>query len=298
MNTDACNVENINLPHITECSSLSSIASFAHCVCLFRTWSFTLHKNDLDPNDNSDSVSSSSMTNWCASLRANNGSLRSIVICFFFQNDVLAVTRETCLRPSLWAKKRVSLFYHPSIHQISTLEKTKFHQHSILSTLMSVRIQRVGALLPSKQRVSPFYRTAQLASSEDFDFRVWFSPGFLMQWKIVQHTRIPFAASRDQIHHRLRFWCDSFFTCIFLRSFRHHFKTIGRTEKANVKQTQKMIPFITCEISLGQYVCELVFGVSVFDLYFLGPNWLYRTTNQEQLCGFWKHVSLSGFFPL
>ena len=43
---------------------------------------------------------------------------------------------------------------------------------------MSVRIQRVGALLLSKQRVSPFYRTSQLADSEDFDFRVRFSPGF------------------------------------------------------------------------------------------------------------------------
>ena len=37
---------------------------------------------------------------------------------------------------------------------------------------------------------------------------------------------------------------------------------------ANVKQTQKMIPFIMCEISLGQYVCMLFFGVSVFDLDF------------------------------
>ena len=27
-----------------------------------------------------------------------------------------------------------------------------------------------------------------------------------------------------------------------------------------------MIPFITCEISLCQNVCELVFGVNVFDL--------------------------------
>ena len=34
----------------------------------------------------------------------------------------------------------------------------------------------------------------------------------------------------------------------------------------NVKQTQKMIAFITCEISLCQYVCELVLGVNVFDL--------------------------------
>ena len=70
------------------------------------------------------------------------------------------------------------------------------------------------------------------------------------------------------IHHRLRFCGDSFFTCIFLLSFRHHFRTLCRTEMANAKQTQKMIPFITCEISLGQHVCELVFGVDVFDLEF------------------------------
>ena len=37
---------------------------------------------------------------------------------------------------------------------------------------------------------------------------------------------------------------------------------------ADVEQTQKMIPFITCEISLDQCVCELVFGVNVFDLDF------------------------------
>ena len=42
--------------------------------------------------------------------------------------------------------------------------------------------------------------------------------------------------------------------------------TIGATEMADVEQTQKMISFITCEISLCQYVCELVFGVNVFDL--------------------------------
>ena len=35
---------------------------------------------------------------------------------------------------------------------------------------------------------------------------------------------------------------------------------------AGVQQTQKMIPFITCEISLCQYVCELILGVTVFDL--------------------------------
>ena len=37
---------------------------------------------------------------------------------------------------------------------------------------------------------------------------------------------------------------------------------------ANVEQTQKMIPILTCVVSLGQYVCELVFGVNIFDLDF------------------------------
>ena len=57
---------------------------------------------------------------------------------------------------------------------------------------------------------------------------------------------------------------------------------------ADVEQTQKMIPFSTCDISLCQYFCELVFGVNVFDLDF----------GVQIDCGFWKHVSLYNFFPL
>ena len=35
---------------------------------------------------------------------------------------------------------------------------------------------------------------------------------------------------------------------------------------ADVEQTQKMISFITCEMSLVQNVCELIFGVNVLSL--------------------------------
>ena len=52
----------------------------------------------------------------------------------------------------------------------------------------------------------------------------------------------------------------------YFRSFRHYFRTICRSEIVDVKQTQKIIPFITCEVSLGQYVCELVLGANVIDL--------------------------------
>ena len=47
----------INIHHITECLSLSFVASFEDCFCLFRTWSFTLCKNDLDSNDKSNFIS-------------------------------------------------------------------------------------------------------------------------------------------------------------------------------------------------------------------------------------------------
>ena len=51
-------------------------------------------------------------------------------------------------------------------------------------------------------------------------------------------------------------------------SFRHRFETVNGTEMADVEQTQQMIPLVTCEISLCQYVSKLVFGVDVLDLDF------------------------------
>ena len=35
-----------------------------------------------------------------------------------------------------------------------------------------------------------------------------------------------------------------------------------------VKQSEKMIPYITGDIAFRQHVCELVFGVNIFDLDF------------------------------
>ena len=51
-----------------------------------------------------------------------------------------------------------------------------------------------------------------------------------------------------------------------LSSFCHRCDASSRATMADIKQGQQMIPFIACEISLCQDVCELVFGVNVFDL--------------------------------
>ena len=95
--------------------------------------------------------------------------LTTILILLRCKNSSYRFQQWIC--PCAVRSQRVSPFYLPSIHQISTLEKTKFYQRSILSGLMSVRMQRVA----------PFYNAAQFADSEEIDFRVWFTPGFLMQ---------------------------------------------------------------------------------------------------------------------
>ena len=69
MNTDASNVEDVNITQIKECLLLSCVAYFEDKSNIFRTRSFPLCKNDLDFNDMSDSatvlesISSSSTIN-------------------------------------------------------------------------------------------------------------------------------------------------------------------------------------------------------------------------------------------
>ena len=101
--------------------------------------------------------------------------------------------------------------------------------------------------------------------------------GFQMK---SRQARSDHTASRYQFRHRLWFCCDSFFTCTFLCSFRHRFDAVDGAEMANVEQTQKMVPLITCEISLYQYVCELVFGVN--DLIWILGFELILSNNQSR----------------
>ena len=180
--------------------------------------------------------------------------LTTILILLRRKNSSYRFQQWIC--PRAVRLQQVALFYLPSIHQISTLEKTNPCQLPLWVTWWVSVLDRSPC---SQMLLSPWaQRSLTFISGSHRAFRCCG----------CKHVRIPFAASRDQIHHRLRFCCDFFFTWIFLRSFRHHFRTIDWTEMANVIQTQKMIPFITCEVSLGQYVCELVFGFSVFDMDF------------------------------
>ena len=83
---------------------------------------------------------------------------------------------------------------------------------------------------------------------------------------------------RRQVHRcRFRFCHTSVFSLLFQHPFRHRFGAAyqagilcaaRRAEMADVEQMKKIIPFVTCEITFGQNVCELMLGVSVSNLNF------------------------------
>ena len=66
----------------------------------------------------------------------------------------------------------------------------------------------------------------------------------------------------------------------------------------DVEQTQKMIPFITCEISHCQYVCELVYDVNKFDLDLGNPIDSIKQPIKSNSVGSGKQVLWYDFFPL
>ena len=72
--------------------------------------------------------------------------------------------------------------------------------------------------------------------------------------------------SRHPISYWFRFGDDSFLVITFLRPLRHVFGAALRAEKSDIKQIQKMIPYITCGVSFSQDVCELIPRVDVPDL--------------------------------
>ena len=208
MNTADSNVTDMNIHHITECFSSFSVTFIEDRFCLFRTWSVTLFKNDLDLNDNSDSVSSSPMMNCCglASLWAYNG-LPSSAIHRFISFPLLRRPSFVIIPP--WVACWGETF------------------HKLFTTGRSVR---------------SFFSAFALQE-------LWLSKLFFSGLSDAEDDRV-----EDALATRLIIGLDfavTFFTWILLCSFRHHFRTNCRTEMADVEQTQKMILFVTCEISLG-----------------------------------------------
>ena len=156
-----------------------------------------------------------------SSLRENNRSPRSIVIFFFFQNDVLLFTRETCLRRVRSSLRANNRSHRSIIHQFirfPLLRRPEFYQYSILSSLMSVLFQRVGGRswlgVTADNRFHRSIIHLSLGTQRTLTFLSGFPRAFCCsRW---QSWWSPFAASRNQTHHWSWLRCDSFFTWFFV----------------------------------------------------------------------------------
>ena len=110
------------------------------------------------------------------------------------------------------SKQRVSPFFHPTIHQLSTLEKTNLCHHPILSSLLSTSFQQIDGgglarnMCHGQQRFPRFFNIPLLAYSKNFDFHNFFSPSFLMQ-KMTE-LREPLQSDSSLVLTLL--WPDSF----------------------------------------------------------------------------------------
>ena len=106
---------------------------------------------------------------------------------------------------------------------------------------------------------------AHLTSSERSGFQIWVSPGLSDAVEastfgsLTRHLDTKFVIGFD-----FAVTLSSFASSCVL--FDIALTLVDGTEMANVEQTQKMVPLITCEISLCQCLCELVLGVNVIDL--------------------------------
>ena len=116
-------------------------------------------------------------------------------------------------------------------------------------------------------------------SSEVFGFHIWVSPGLS---DAVEASTLGSLTLQRETKFIIGF--DFAVTLSSPESYCTLF-VIASEHSAELKwlmlnKHKKMIPFITCEIPLCQDVCELVFGVDVFDLDF-GVR-LIRSNNQSR----------------
>ena len=103
----------------------------------------------------------------------------SIMTCLCSREKNVIGTRVSLPK----SKQLVSPFCHPSIYQLSTLEKTKLCHRPTLSSVLSTNFQQLvcGGTLTrdlrhGRQQVAPFNH---LSHSKKSDFHRFSSPGFL-----------------------------------------------------------------------------------------------------------------------
>ena len=101
---------------------------------------------------------------------------------------------------------------------------------------------------------------------------------------------------------RFRFCHTSFFSFLLLHPFCRRFgaailSAAKRAEMTDVEQVKKIVSLVTCEITFGQYVCELMFGVDAPNLN-LGSRLTLSNNQSRATLWFFDTCLIVGLLPL
>ena len=182
--------------------------------------------------------------------------------------------------PGLLLSWRVSSYIHPQMHLFTVLEN---------STL---------------RRDCDFLRQVSLCLTNLFDRVLWVSPGFSVQSDCSQSKNLPRQWKPGSSSSALtlkRSCCLLPILASFSPSFWCSWSS-WNSERSRESwdgwcyYTDKEDSSIR---HVWNYLCSTRLRVNVWcqciDFEFWDPDYLCQTINQEQLCGFWKHVSLLDF---
>ena len=207
-------------------------------------------------------VSNDELLRPCLFLRIDIRSPRSVTKCFLVHNGLRGsvvksfLVRETrsnfsCHSPRSFIKSPRSLvclkisfplFRRPNTvvipHWVACWREA-FHELFMVVVIRSFQSVYADIRSPRSLLFLSKWTRGILTSITSF-LRAYWSRGWYVR-------RRPW----NKIHHWSRFCCDSFFSWSLLSSFCHRSGASCRTEMANVKQIQQMIPLITCEIPFG-----------------------------------------------
>ena len=67
---------------------------------------------------------------------------------------------------------------------------------------------------------------------------------------------------------------------------------------ADVEQMKKIVPFVTCEITFGQQVCELVLGVKLYLIWILGTKSILSNSQSRATLSVLETCLIVGLLPL
>ena len=193
---------------------------------------------------------------------------------------VLSELHENSEDPGSFLLQRVSSYSRRFLHLFDTLENSTLRHFDLCLSL----------------RVSPY----SLEESNLADLVLWVSPDGLMH---LEHSRRTCFSLGNHVSRRLRLCHNSSLVpCCIL------FATVfGQLTELKILRAASWNGWCytngddwsthhvwNCPLSVCLRVdvwCQQIWFV------FLGPGWFCQITNQEQLCGFWIHVSSLDYCP-